>query len=157
MWVLFSSFCMLSNLYWSCLHDITCVALGNLQCNIGKNRIENEISLYLDMVQWSEVQVCWFLNWIHRSSQLCAPLSVEWFINPMIQSNKHVSWRCLFFDPHVTTHQSICRCLIKKSHQVIPAFLIVCCGQLQATHLWSKIYSSPCKIPKHPSVGSSVL
>ena len=46
-----------------------CVALANTN----KNHIEKRTSLELVVV----VRICWFLNWIYRSSQLCSLLSVE--------------------------------------------------------------------------------
>ena len=57
----------------------------------------------------SEVHGCWFINYIHRSSQLCSLLvwSCKIKIEDTVQiSFKHVSLWWLFFDPHQSTHKS---------------------------------------------------
>ena len=72
--------------------------------------------------------VCSFLNWIHRSSQLCSPLSVEVLMNfeDIVQSlsNTRLLW-CLFFDPHQTTLWSSIDVQWREVNQITPANLKV--------------------------------
>ena len=44
----------------------TCIALTNLQWNICKNWTSSNLVMII-RIAW-----CWFLNWIHRSFQLCS-------------------------------------------------------------------------------------
>lgn len=68
-------FFVFSNFYSLNSHNKTRVASTNLQRNICRNRIESRTSF--DLVMVIEVHVCWFLSWMHKSSQLCSLLSVK--------------------------------------------------------------------------------
>ena len=54
-------------------HNGTCLVLASLWWSINENRIEIQSSL--DLVNWMCI-ICWFLNWIYRSSKLFSLLSV---------------------------------------------------------------------------------
>jgi len=70
------------------------------------------------------VHDCYFFNWIHRSSQLCTP---ECGVVNRIWSRSSIPFKqvplcCLFFGPHLTTHQSNTRVLFFR--WITPTYLI---------------------------------
>jgi hypothetical protein len=79
------------------------------------------------------MDVCWFLDYIERPSLLCSSLRVKLLVEfeDVVQSllGMCLLW-CLFFDTHVTTHQSeYIGCLLQKSNQVTPAYFIMYVAQ----------------------------
>lgn len=74
------------------------------------------------------MHVCWFLNWIHRSSQSRPLLNVNWLIKlkNVVQSLvTHVFLWCLSFDPHLTAHHSNLDVLLRKVTKSLPHTLLM--------------------------------
>ena len=83
------------------------VVLASLKWSIEQTSYQK-----LDLPWLSDAHgICWDLNWILTSSQMCPILTIYGVIVDKLWrsssiSCKHVSLWCLLFDPHLTTHQS---------------------------------------------------
>ena len=78
MWVLFGSFFMFSMFFQSnCTTKLCCVDKSTMK-HLQKPNWQLDLRLF--SYRLLEVHVCWFLNWIHSSYQLCSLLSVEWLL-----------------------------------------------------------------------------
>lgn len=118
---------MVSNFYWVDLHHRTCVASDDrLWWEIDRNRVESRT--YVDLVRISEVNVCWFISWIHTSFLLCSFLSVVYSIafedavQSFLNTCLHGVCSLVLTEPHAA-YIYIYRCPINKSGRITPAYL----------------------------------
>lgn len=109
--VLLGSVFTLSNFYRIDYHHQSCVTWANQIYNEASTELgSRKLALPCFRYGYWKVHVFWFLNWIYRSSQVCPLFGVNWVVigiwrhSPI--SSKYVSLWWLFFDSHVTTHQS---------------------------------------------------
>jgi hypothetical protein len=90
------------------LHLRICVALASLWQSINRCQIEFHNSSNLFYGYWEGLFVD-FSTEYSSLNQLCSLLSVgaiSKILRCSLISFRHLSIRCLFFDPHVTTHHS---------------------------------------------------
>ena len=86
-----------------------------------KDHIENWTSCYLVIVITSAYLLIPFTQYIGPPNCGCGVHNINLKCNPI--SFKHVSLRYLFFDPHLTPHQSNIGVWLKKSNWIAPAHL----------------------------------
>ena len=93
---------------------------------------------------------------------MCSKLSMKLFIKfeDTVQSecSKHVSFWCLFFDPHMNTHQSdISSPIEQSSYQITHPYLNYLVFDSFTSNLQPQMTESPCsRFPAHQKTSRSL-